>query len=118
MMTKRTGISRLLFATYYSMKGLSAAFKSEAAIRQEVIAMVILIPTAFYVDVSNVERLLLIISLFIVLITELLNTAVEMLCDHVSTDIHLLIGRAKDIGSAAVFISLMLAAIMWVTILW
>ena len=118
MITKRTGLNRLFYATYYSMKGLKAAFLSEAAVRQELIAMAILIPVAFYVDVSQVERLFLITSLFIVLITELLNTAVEKLCDHVSSDIHLLIGRAKDIGSAAVFVSLTLACFTWFTILW
>lgn len=117
MITKRTGFSRLLFATYYSMKGLKAAFKSEAAVRQELVAMVILVPVAFYLDVTHVERILLVMSLFIVLITELLNTAVEKLCDHVSTDIHVLIGRAKDIGSAAVFVSLTLAILTWCLIL-
>jgi diacylglycerol kinase (ATP) len=117
MITKRTGFSRLLFATYYSMKGLKAAFKSEAAVRQELVAMVILVPVAFYLDVTHVERILLVMSLFIVLITELLNTAIEKLCDHVSTDIHVLIGRAKDIGSAAVFVSLTLAIFTWCLIL-
>ncbi|GFD88787.1 diacylglycerol kinase [Tenacibaculum sp. KUL152] len=117
MITKRTGFTRLLFATYYSMKGLKAAFKSEAAVRQELVAMVILVPVAFYLDVTHVERILLVMSLFIVLITELLNTALEKLCDHVSTDIHVLIGRAKDIGSAAVFVSLTLAIFTWCLIL-
>ena len=79
--------------------------------------MLFLVPFAVYADVTNVERILLIMSLCVVLITELLNTAVEKLCDHVSTDIHLLIGRAKDIGSAAVFVSLLLAAFVWLTIL-
>lgn len=117
MITKRNGFSRLLFATYYSMKGLKAAFKSEAAVRQELVAMVILVPVAFYLDVTHVERILLVMSLFIVLITELLNTAVEKLCDHVTTEIHVLIGRAKDIGSAAVFVSLTLAILTWCLIL-
>lgn len=117
MMIKRSGLSRILYATYYSIKGLRSAFASEAAIRQEIFVMLFLVPFAFYADVSGVERILLIISLFVVLITELLNTAVEKLCDHVSTDIHILIGRAKDIGSAAVFVSLLLAAFVWLTIL-
>ena len=117
MITKRTGILRVVYATCYSMKGLRAAFLSEAAFRQEVFALVILIPIAFWVDVASTERILLVISLLIVLITELLNTAIEKLCDHVSTDIHLLIGRAKDIGSAAVFISLTLALFTWLSIL-
>lgn len=117
MITKRTGILRVVYATYFSMKGLRAAFLSEAAFRQEVLVLVILIPIAFCVDVTSIERILLVMSLLIVLITELLNTAIEKLCDHVSTDIHLLIGRAKDIGSAAVFISLILAVFTWLSIL-
>ncbi|APE02079.1 diacylglycerol kinase [Alteromonas mediterranea] len=117
-MNKRTGFSRLFFATHYSIKGLRAAFKSEAAIRQELMAMSLLIPTALLLNISTVEKLLLITSLFIVLITELLNTAIEKLCDHITTDFHELIGRAKDIGSAAVFVSLMLAIITWLSILW
>jgi len=117
MIKKHTGILRIIYATRYSMNGLVAAFNSEAAIRQELFAMIVLIPLAVWLDISNIEKLLLIISLFIVLITELLNTAIENLCDHVSTDIHVLIGRAKDIGSAAVFISLTLATIVWTTVL-
>lgn len=117
MIVKRKGLSRVLYATYYSIKGLRAAFASEAAVRQEILAMLILVPFAVYADVTSVERILMIMSLCVVLITELLNTAVEKLCDHVSTDIHLLIGRAKDIGSAAVFVSLLLAAFVWLTIL-
>ena len=76
-------------------------------------------PVAFFIDVTHVERILLVISLLlIVLITELLNTAIEKLCDHVSAiDIHLLIGRAKDIGSAAVFVSLVLACFTWISTL-
>ena len=118
MITKRTGILRVLYATYYSLKGLRAAFLSEAAVRQEIFAILIMTPVAFFIDVTHVERILLVISLLIVLITELLNTAIEKLCDHVSTDIHLLIGRAKDIGSAEVFISLMMAGFTWISILW
>nr|WP_283645494.1 diacylglycerol kinase [Alteromonas macleodii] len=118
MITKRKGILRVLYATYYSLKGLRAAFLSEAAVRQEIFAILIMTPVAFFIDVTHVERILLVISLLIVLITELLNTAIEKLCDHVSTDIHLLIGRAKDIGSAAVFISLMTAGFTWISILW
>ena len=118
MITKRTGILRVLYATYYSLKGLRAAFLSEAAVRQEIFAILIMTPVAFFIDVTHVERILLVISLLIVLITELLNTAIEKLFDHVTTEIHLLIGRAKDIGSAAVFISLMTAGFTWISILW
>lgn len=118
MITKRTGTSRILYATYFSLKGLRAAFLSEAAVRQEVFALLILVPVTFFLDITNVEHILLVMSLLIILITELLNTAVEKLCDHVSTDIHLLLGCAKDIGSAAVFISIIVAVFTWVSILW
>ncbi|MCW8108413.1 diacylglycerol kinase [Alteromonas ponticola] len=117
MTSKHTGFPRLYFATIFSLKGLKAAFQSESAFRQELAAMVILIPIACYVDISLVERLMLIMSLFIVLITELLNSAVEALADRVSSEIHVLIAKAKDIGSAAVFVSLILAAIVWGSIL-
>ncbi len=117
MTSKHTGFPRLYFATVYSIKGLVAAFKSEAAIRQELAAMLVLIPLACYLDVTIVERLLMIMSLFIVIVAELLNSAVEALADRVSTEIHLLIGKAKDIGSAAVFVSLIQAAIVWAAIL-
>jgi len=117
MPPKRSGLTRLYFATIYSAKGLKAAFTSEAAVRQELFAMALLIPTAFVLELTDSERILLLFSLFIVLITELLNTAVEKLSDHVSTDMHELIGKAKDIGSAAVFISLVLAIATWTIIL-
>lgn len=117
MTSKYTGFPRLYFATIYSVKGLKAAFISEAAFRQELAAMLILVPIAFTLDVTQVERLLLIFSLFIVLITELLNSAIEAVCDRVSNEVHVLIAKAKDIGSAAVFVSLILAGVTWAMIL-
>ena len=117
MPPKRSGFTRLYFAIIYSCRGIKAAFSSEAAVRQEIVAMALLLPIVLILDVTNSERVLLLFSLFIVLITELLNTAVEKLSDHVSTDMHELIGKAKDIGSAAVFISLILALVTWGIIL-
>ncbi len=117
MKMKNTGFVRLYFATIYSVKGLVAAFKSEGAVRQELAVMLILIPLAWVLDVTLAERILLIASLALVLITELLNTAIESLADRVSTEIHVLIAKAKDIGSAAVFIALLLALFTWGTIL-
>ena len=76
-----------------------------------------LVPLAFWLDITVVERALLIMSLFIVLIAELLNSAVEALADRVSTEVHVLIGKAKDIGSAAVFVSLIMAMLVWGMIL-
>lgn len=117
MPPKRSGFARLYFATIYSTRGIKAAFSSEAAIRQEVVAIALLLPVVFTLELTNSERVLLLFSLVLVLVTELLNTAVEKLSDHVSTDMHELIGKAKDIGSAAVFISLILAFTTWVIIL-
>lgn len=118
MQAKNTGIKRIVMATWYSLKGLKAAFKSEAAIRQECFAIAVLLPIAILADVTLVERLLLILTMFLVLIVELLNTAVETVVDRVSFDQHELSGKAKDIGSAAVFISILIALVTWVSILW
>ena len=117
MKTKNTGFIRLYFATLYSCKGLKAAFLSEPAVRQELAVLCLLVPLAFWLDITVVERALLIMSLFIVLIAELLNSALEALADRVSTEVHVLIGKAKDIGSAAVFVSLIMAMLVWGMIL-
>jgi len=107
------GIGRLWRATRYSLSGIRAAWKHEAAFRQEVLLSMILAPAAFWLGGNTVERLLLLGSCLIVLITELLNSAVEATIDRISDDKHRLSARAKDLGSAAVFISLWLAAITW-----
>jgi diacylglycerol kinase (ATP) len=107
------GIGRLWRATRYSLSGIRAAWKHEAAFRQEVLISMILAPAAFWLGGNTVERLLLLGSCLIVLITELLNSAVEATIDRISDDKHRLSARAKDLGSAAVFISLWLAAITW-----
>jgi diacylglycerol kinase (ATP) len=107
------GIGRLWHATLYSLAGIRAAWKHEAAFRQEVLLSLALAPIAFWLGGSTVERLMLIGSCLIVLITELLNSAVETAIDRISDDQHRLSARAKDLGSAAVFISLWLAGITW-----
>jgi diacylglycerol kinase (ATP) len=107
------GIGRLWHATLYSLAGIRAAWKHEAAFRQEVILSLVLAPIAFWLGSSTVERIMLIGSCLIVLITELLNSAVEAAIDRISDDQHRLSARAKDLGSAAVFISLWLAIITW-----
>ena len=117
MRKKNKGLVRIAKATSYSLKGLVAAFKGEAAVRQELLAFAVLIPIALYVDITVTERLLLIFSLFIVFITELLNSALEVLADRVSTETNVLIGKSKDIASAAVFVSLLLAVVTWCSIL-
>lgn len=111
------GIKRIFRATGFSMKGLKAAWTHEAAFRQELVLCLVMLPIALLVDISTIERLTLIFTLFIVLIVELLNSAIEAVVDRVGSEIHPLSGQAKDIASAAVFISLTLCGITWLSIL-
>lgn len=113
----KTGIARIIDATRYSMQGLKAAFVNEAAFRQELLLCVVLIPLGLWLGADGVERALLIGSLLLVLMVELLNSAVEAVVDRVDTDWSPLAGRAKDIGSAAVFISLLNAGTIWILVL-
>jgi diacylglycerol kinase (ATP) len=113
----KTGIRRIWNALHYSLAGLRAAYVWEDAFRQEVHLAALLVPAAFWVPASWPERGLLIASVLLVLIVELLNSAIEAAVDRVSLDRHRLAKRAKDIGSAAVFVSLLLVAIVWSCIL-
>jgi diacylglycerol kinase (ATP) len=108
-----TGLVRIINATRYSWQGLCAAFKHESAFRQELLLSVVLVPAAFWVGNTKVEIALLIGSLFLVLMVELLNSAIEAVVDRVGNEQHDLAGRAKDLGSAAVMLSLLLVAIVW-----
>jgi len=114
-MTKysRTGWRRLLDATAFSIKGLHAAWRNEAAFRQESSVVLILLPTAVWLGETFTQRALLIFSLLLVLMVELLNSAVETAIDRIGEEPHELSGRAKDLGSAAVMISLLAAGIVW-----
>ncbi|RJX64935.1 diacylglycerol kinase [Vibrio sinensis] len=112
------GVKRLLNATKYSYQGLKAAFRNEAAFREEVLAAVVLIPLACYFDVSQNERILLIGSVILVMVVELLNSAIETTVDRIGSERHELSGRAKDIGSAAVLLTMILAGYIWLEILW
>ncbi len=113
----KTGLVRILHAFYNSMAGLSDAWRTESAFRQEVVLAAILIPIACIVPVTALERALLIAVVLLVMIVELLNTGVEAAIDRISFDHHHLSKRAKDIGSAAVFLSLVLWAVVWGLIL-
>ncbi|EJG1029678.1 TPA: diacylglycerol kinase [Vibrio parahaemolyticus] len=104
-------------ATGYSIKGLKAAWTHEAAFRQELVLTVVLSISAFFLPVTTLERVLMISSLLLILIVELINSAVEAVVDRVSDDWHELSGRAKDIGSAAVFVALFLALFVWASFL-
>ena len=110
---QNTGIKRVYNAFFYSMAGLSAAWKNETAFRQESVLAILLIPFAFWLGQSASKIGLLILPIFIVLIVELLNSAIEAAIDRISDERHELSKRAKDIASAAVFISLVLVAIIW-----
>jgi diacylglycerol kinase (ATP) len=113
-----TGVRRILNATIFSLAGLRSAWRSEAAFRQECVLAAIMIPLGAWLGSTAVERVLLIGSCLLVLIVELLNTAVELVVDRIGTDHHELSGRAKDAGSAAVFVSLALVLVTWALIVW
>jgi diacylglycerol kinase (ATP) len=108
-----TGLKRILSATRNSMAGLREALRCEDAFRQELILALVLIPLAFWVGTGAVERALLIGSVLLVLIVELVNSAVEATVDRISFENHRLAKRAKDIGSAAVLLTLLNAALIW-----
>lgn len=112
-----SGIRRLIRACGHSASGLRLAFRAEAAFRQELALVLPLTVAAFWLDVSAVERVLLLGSLLLVLIVELLNSAVEAVVDRIGSEHHPLSGQAKDIASAAVTLSLLLAAMTWLLIL-
>jgi len=113
----KTGLPRLINAFGYSLEGFKAAFKHEDAFRQEVFLAIVLVPLGFYLGQTSIEKALMIFSVLLVLIVELLNSAVEAAVDHTSTERHALAKRAKDIGSAAVFLALAIVAIVWGLIL-
>ncbi|MEN0106049.1 MAG: diacylglycerol kinase [Pseudomonas sp.] len=113
----QTGLKRVLNATGYSFDGLRAAFTGEAAFRQLVLLNVVLIPLAFWFDVSRGERALMIGVCLVALIVELLNSAVEAAIDRISLELHPLSKNAKDMGSAAQFVALSLIGSVWLVIL-
>ena len=111
------GLSRIIKATGYSLKGLRAAYINEAAFRQEIWLAVILVPLGFWLGETGVEKALLIGVILLVLLMELINSAIEAIVDRIGPEQHELAGRAKDIGSAAVFIALLNVLIVWGLIL-
>lgn len=113
----KTGFRRLINALGYSYAGLKTAYKNEDAFRQEVLLAVVLIPLALYLEQAAIQRALMIGSVLLVIIVELLNSAIEATVDRISLDHHRLAKRAKDIGSAAVLISLLNLAVIWGLIL-
>jgi diacylglycerol kinase (ATP) len=115
---QRTGWRRIWAAAGYSIQGLRAAWINEAAFRQELLLVLVLTPLSFWVGTTTIQRVLLILSLMLVLITELLNSAIEAAVDRIGSEHHELSGRAKNMGSAAVLVSLIAAAGVWSLIAW
>jgi len=113
-----TGLTRIVKAAGYSWKGLRAAWQNEAAFRQESVAAIVAIIIACWLDVDAITRVLLIGSVVLVIIIEILNSAIEAVVDRIGSEMHPLAGRAKDMGSAAVLLSILLALFVWITLLW
>lgn len=114
----KTGLVRLWNALGYSKDGLRAAWKHEAAFREEVMLAIVAIPLALYLGKTGVERAMLAGSILLIIIVEILNSAVEAVVDKASPEKHELAKRAKDMGSAAVLLSLIFAASVWGLVLW
>jgi diacylglycerol kinase (ATP) len=111
-----SGFARLLYATRWSLRGLRAGWRNEAAFRQEVLLLVVLLPLSLLLARDAVQWLLLILPLLVLLTVELLNSAIEAAVDRIGSDFNELSGRAKDLGSAAVFICLLASALSWLAI--
>lgn len=113
----QTGLRRIWNAFRYSLAGLAAAFRHEDAFRQEVLLSVVLIPIALLLPVAGVGRGIMIGSVLLVLVVELLNSGIEAVTDRVSLEDHALAKRAKDLGSAAVMVSLATVPVVWLLVL-
>ena len=113
----KTGFVRIVNALFNSIAGLKSAWQFESAFRQEVVLAAIMIPIALWVPVTPIERAFLVSTVLLVIIVELLNSSVEAAIDRIGVELHSLSKRAKDIGSAAVLVSLLLCAFVWATIL-
>jgi diacylglycerol kinase (ATP) len=117
--TKRTtGLRRLIDAASYSLMGLKATWDNEAAFRQEVALMVVLLPTAVWLGTTAVQRALLVGSSLLILIVELINSAIEAAIDRIGPEIHPLSEQAKNMGSAAVLLSLVNVTLVWGLVAW
>lgn len=113
-----TGVRRIARATVYSIQGFAHAWRYEAAFRQEIALIVFLVPAALWLGRTVLETSLLIASCLVVLIVELLNSAIEAVVDRFGDELHVYSGRAKDLGSAAVFLSLVFLILVWFGITW
>ncbi len=114
--TGATGITRIINAAGYSWLGFKAAFRHESAFRQELGLLLVLTPVALYYGPGNADKAILIASLVFILLVEILNSALEAVVDRHGDDIHELSGRAKDMGSAAVFLAFIIAGLVWFSV--
>ena len=117
MKSTDTGLKRILKAFTYSIKGLTVVLKKEAAFRQELVLFAVGTFFCFYLPLSGLERALLFFSLFLILLMELVNSAIETVIDRISPEYHSLSGQAKDIGSALVFMAFINAIVVWIFML-
>lgn len=113
----KKGLTRILAAAGYSWTGLRSTWQTESAFRQEVVVCLLLTPWIFILDLTGVERALMLFSLALVLIVELINSSIEAVVDRISPEFNELSGKAKDAGSAAVLLAIILAASVWLLVL-
>lgn len=113
----KKGLRRLVNATRYSMQGFKAAYRHEAAFREETLVSCLLIPLAILLPISWFETAVLISSILLVLLAEIFNSALEAVVDRIGPELHPLSGRAKDMGSAAVFLALIIAVVLWLSVI-
>ena len=111
-----SGFTRLLYATRWSMRGLQAGWRHEAAFRQEILLLALALPLSLLLARDVMQWLLLILPLLALIVVELLNSAIETVVDRIGSDFHELSGRAKDMGSAAVFVCLLMVSVSWLSI--
>lgn len=112
-----TGIERLAHAAKFSIQGVVACWRYESAFRQEVVLVVVTVPLALWLGDTGLERAVMVASVLLILVVELLNTGIEYVVDRIGGEVHYLSGRAKDVGSAAVLLSIILAIVVWVLVL-
>ena len=118
MANDNTGLTRIIKAAGYSCKGFHTAWKNEAAFRQETLLSVVAIIVACWLDVDAITRVLLIGSVLMIVVVEILNSAIEAVVDRIGPERHELSGRAKDMASAAVLLAILIAVFTWATLLW
>lgn len=114
---KPTGLKRIYLASLNSMRAFKWLIKNESAFKQELLLLLIAVPLSFLLEVTRMEQVALILSILFIVFIEIINTAIEAVVDRISLEIHPLSGLAKDLGSAAVLVSLVMAVIVWGAIL-